>query len=90
MLVMLLLAGCAVSLLGLVLGASPLSTVILGVEVVVTATAIGLLWLVAGRDVLRFADWLSLPFYVASKLPSYMQLLGRGRHLSWKKTDRND
>jgi hypothetical protein len=57
-------------------------------EIVGTAASIGLVWLVAGRDVLRFEDWLSLPGYVLSKIPGYLRLLGRKRDLDWKKTER--
>jgi cellulose synthase/poly-beta-1,6-N-acetylglucosamine synthase-like glycosyltransferase len=87
--VTLLLGGCVLGLLGWILGWSPLPAAAFMAEVLGTAATIGLVWFVAGRDVMRYQDWLSLPGYVLSKIPGYLRLLGRNRHLDWKKTDRN-
>jgi cellulose synthase/poly-beta-1,6-N-acetylglucosamine synthase-like glycosyltransferase len=83
-----LLGGCGLGLLGLLLGTSLLPVTLFAAEIVGTAASIGLVWLVAGRDVLRFEDWLSLPGYVLAKIPGYLRLLGRKRDLDWKKTER--
>ncbi len=85
----LLALACALSLAGWLLGTSELPFALFAAEVMGVAGSIGLVWLVAGRDVIRLGDWLSLPMYVAAKIPGYMRLVGRKRHLDWKKTERD-
>jgi len=87
--VTLLLGACVLGIAGWILGMSSLPATVFAAEIVAMAVSIGLLWFVAGRDVIRFEDWLSLPGYVLAKLPGYLRLLGRKRHLDWKKTERN-
>jgi cellulose synthase/poly-beta-1,6-N-acetylglucosamine synthase-like glycosyltransferase len=87
--VTLLALASALSLAGHLLGASVLPLALFAAEVVGVATSIGLVWLVAGRDVIRLADWLSLPGYVVAKIPVYLRLVGSKRRLDWKKTERD-
>jgi energy-converting hydrogenase Eha subunit H len=86
--VTLLAFACALSLAGRLLGTSVLPFALFAAEIVGVAASIGLVWLVAGRDVIRVADWLSLPVYVIAKIPGYLRLVGSKRRLGWKKTER--
>ncbi|MCK9685863.1 glycosyltransferase family 2 protein [Scleromatobacter humisilvae] len=44
-------------------------------------------WLVRGRDLVRFTELLSVPWYIAAKLPVYLRFIVR-RQRAWVRTDR--
>jgi cellulose synthase/poly-beta-1,6-N-acetylglucosamine synthase-like glycosyltransferase len=44
-------------------------------------------WFVRGRDLVRFAELLSVPWYIATKLPVYVRFIVR-RQRAWVRTDR--
>lgn len=44
-------------------------------------------WFARGRDLVRFAELLSVPWYVAAKLPVYLRFIVR-RQRAWVRTDR--
>jgi glycosyltransferase involved in cell wall biosynthesis len=44
-------------------------------------------WLVRGRDLVRFTELLSVPWYIAAKLPVYVRFIVR-RQRAWVRTDR--
>ena len=62
---------------------SLMSTVLLAFLV-----AVLLAWSIRGRDLIRFAELLAVPWYVASKVPVYVRFLIR-RQKVWVRTDRD-
>ena len=44
-------------------------------------------WFVRGRDLVRFAELMSVPWYIAAKLPVYLRFIVR-RQRAWVRTDR--
>ena len=44
-------------------------------------------WFVRGRDLVRFTELLSVPWYIAAKLPVYVRFIVR-RQRAWVRTDR--
>jgi cellulose synthase/poly-beta-1,6-N-acetylglucosamine synthase-like glycosyltransferase len=44
-------------------------------------------WFVRGRDLVRFAELMSVPWYIAAKLPVYVRFIVR-RQRAWVRTDR--
>ena len=44
-------------------------------------------WIVRGRDLVRFTELLSVPWYIAAKLPVYVRFIVR-RQRAWVRTDR--
>jgi cellulose synthase/poly-beta-1,6-N-acetylglucosamine synthase-like glycosyltransferase len=54
---------------------------------VVFAAAVMLAWAIRGRDLIRFTELLSVPIYVAAKVPIYVRFLFR-RQKQWVRTDR--
>lgn len=47
-----------------------------------------LAWFVYGRKILSFSELAAVPFYMLSKIPIYLKLVGR-REKKWKRTDRD-
>ena len=47
-----------------------------------------LAWSVRGQDLVRFRELLSIPLYIAAKLPIYLRFLVR-RQKQWVRTDRD-
>ena len=59
-----------------------------GVALLITlALAVMGAWYVHGRDLVRFVELLSVPWYVASKLPVYLRFVVK-RQRAWVRTDR--
>jgi hypothetical protein len=44
-------------------------------------------WFVRGRDLVRFTELMSVPWYIAAKLPVYLRFIVR-RQRAWVRTDR--
>jgi cellulose synthase/poly-beta-1,6-N-acetylglucosamine synthase-like glycosyltransferase len=54
---------------------------------VVFVSAVFAAWLQRGRELVRFAELLSIPWYMAAKMPLYLRFLV-GRQKTWVRTDR--
>lgn len=66
------------------------ATRVVGVSVALTvvfAAAVMLAWAIRGRDLIRFIELLSVPIYIAAKVPIYVRFLFR-RQKHWVRTDR--
>ena len=66
------------------------ATRVVGVSVALTvvfAAAVMLAWAIRGRDLIRFTELLSVPIYIAAKVPIYVRFLFR-RQKQWVRTDR--
>ena len=66
------------------------ATRVVGVSVALTvvfAAAVMLAWAIRGRDLIRFTELLSVPIYIAAKVPIYVRFLFR-RQKHWVRTDR--
>ena len=66
------------------------ATRVVGVSVALTvvfAAAVMLAWAIRGRDLIRFIELLSVPIYIAAKVPIYVRFLFR-RQKQWVRTDR--
>ena len=59
-----------------------------GLLLAVFGVAVMLAWWVRGRDLVRFFELLSIPFYIAAKVPVYVRFLVR-RERRWVRTDRD-
>jgi cellulose synthase/poly-beta-1,6-N-acetylglucosamine synthase-like glycosyltransferase len=83
MLVMLLVAG-ALSLTGHALALQIVTTAWLAL-----AAAVLMAWRRFGSSIVSFSDLLSVPLYVAAKVPLYVQAFTR-RQVEWVRTKRDD
>jgi hypothetical protein len=82
----LLLGLDAVGVVAWALGATGAAAFSVGLTVVF-AVAVMLAWAIRGRDLVRFTELLSVPIYIAAKVPIYVRFLFR-RQKQWVRTDR--
>ena len=59
-----------------------------GLLLAVFGMAVLFAWWMRGRDLVRFLELLSIPFYIAAKLPVYVRFIVR-RERRWVRTDRD-
>jgi hypothetical protein len=68
------------------------SVVLVGVYLALLAVFVGaalVAWSVRGRDLVRLVELLSIPFYIAAKIPLYVRFLYR-REKRWVRTGRDE
>jgi cellulose synthase/poly-beta-1,6-N-acetylglucosamine synthase-like glycosyltransferase len=83
-----LLAACAAAAgLWAIGGGGPLPLLGLELALFVVAALVG--WATRGRDLLRLRELLSIPWYIAAKLPLYLRFVVR-RQKQWVRTDRDE
>jgi cellulose synthase/poly-beta-1,6-N-acetylglucosamine synthase-like glycosyltransferase len=76
------------SISGVLLGLSAAALAVSAISLSMFVFAVFLCWLKFGRDILPPTAFPSVLFYVAGKMPLYRQMLSRGSHPRWIRTDR--
>ena len=61
---------------------------IIKTSLTIVAFAVFTAWIRFGRDVLPFEHLISIPKYIAWKIPLYFSFLSKGSHQSWERTER--
>jgi len=68
-------------------GAGIVPVVVAGVLLATFLLSVLTAWFARGRDLVRFAELMSVPWYIAAKLPVYLRFIVR-RQRAWVRTDR--
>ncbi len=80
-------AACLLAAAGVACGGSAWGLLGPAVDLSMLACAVLVAWAVSGRDLVRFGELLSIPWYVVSKLPLYLRFFLR-RQREWVRTAR--
>ena len=77
-----------VTLAGMLFGASPAGFIIAAIQLAVFLITVTTGWLVYGRDLLNFGDFIALPLKIFAKIPFYVRLVRRPQQ-GWVRTARD-
>lgn len=80
-------AACLLAVVGTAMGGRAWTLVVPALDLLLLAGAVLLAWAARGRDLVRFGELLSIPWYMASKLPMYVRFVLR-RQREWVRTAR--